>query len=158
MRPRVFEVVRDCAGAAFLEFALVLPVLLLVMFGIMQFGLIFYHYIMVTNGAAVGARQFSISRLDTTPYTDTVTAIQNATTLGSNVTITLKVNNAACTTNSQCQTDLQNAYLAGSSPPEAVSVQVQFSASCSFEDLIEVPGFPIHLNLCPTSTMQAPVQ
>ena len=72
---RLLEVARDCAGAAFLEFALVLPVLLLVVFGITQFGLVFYHYLMVANGAAVGARQFSVSRLDSAPYTHTVAAI-----------------------------------------------------------------------------------
>jgi Flp pilus assembly protein TadG len=167
MRPRVFEVVRNCTGAAMLEFALVLPVLLLVVFGITQFGLVFFHYLMVTNGAEVGARQLSTSRFDSTPYTDTVAAIQNATTLGSNVTTILKVYNSQTSTwttcisggDAACQTALQNAYndQPTNGPPPPVSVQVSFS--CSFETLIEVPHFPIHLNICPiSSTMEAPVQ
>ena len=171
MRPRVFEVVRDCTGAAFLELALVLPVLLLVVFGITQFGLIFYHYTLVTNATAAGMRQLSISRLDSTAYCDTENTIINASgglggtpgssgscpTINSDFTITLKVNGTACTSNSACQSALAAAYAAAINPPEPASVQVQFS--CSFEDLIAVPHFPIHLGVCPlTSTMQAPIQ
>src|SRR5580658_10403642 len=113
---RLFDVGRDCAGTAFLEFALVLPVLLLVVFGITQFGLIFYHYTLVSNATAAGTRQFSISRLDSNAYCDTQNAIVNASgglggtpgtgspascpTLASNFKITLEVNNTACTTSS----------------------------------------------------------
>ena len=43
-------------GAELVEFALVLPLLLLVMFGIMDFGLLFQRYETVTNAAREGAR------------------------------------------------------------------------------------------------------
>jgi len=43
-------------GAELIEFALVLPLLLLVMFGIMDFGLLFQRYETVTNAAREGAR------------------------------------------------------------------------------------------------------
>ena len=43
-------------GAELVEFALVLPLLLLVMFGIMDFGLLFQRYEAVTNAAREGAR------------------------------------------------------------------------------------------------------
>jgi TadE-like protein len=43
-------------GAELIEFALVFPLLLLVMFGIMDFGLLFQHYETVTNAAREGAR------------------------------------------------------------------------------------------------------
>jgi Flp pilus assembly protein TadG len=171
MRQRVFAVARDCSGTAFLEFALVVPVLLLVVFGITQFGLIFYHYTLVTNAAAAGTRQLSISAHDPNACTDTVNAIVNAsgglggtpvtsgscpTTIGS-LTITLEVNNASgsCTSNSICYTSLQS--VEGDNPPAPASVTVQFS--CSAEDLIAVPEFRIHLGVCPLiSTMLAPVQ
>jgi Flp pilus assembly protein TadG len=170
MRPRVFEVVRDCSGAAFLEFALVLPVLLLVVFGITQLGLIFYHYTLVTNAAAAGTRTLSISAHDPNACTDTLNMIINAsgglggtspvssgscpTTIGG-LTIALEVNNTQCTSNSLCSTALQN--VEGDSPPAPASVTVQFP--CSAEDLIEAPHFAVHLGVCPlTSTMQAPVQ
>jgi Flp pilus assembly protein TadG len=43
-------------GAELIEFALVFPLLLLVMFGIMDFGLLFQRYEAVTNAAREGAR------------------------------------------------------------------------------------------------------
>ena len=43
-------------GAELIEFALVLPLLLLLMFGIMDFGLLFQRYEAVTNAAREGAR------------------------------------------------------------------------------------------------------
>ena len=43
-------------GAELVEFALVLPLLLLVMFGIVDFGLLFQRYEAVTNAAREGAR------------------------------------------------------------------------------------------------------
>ena len=79
---RLLEVARDCTGAAMLEFALVLPVLLLVVFGITQFGLIFYHYSLVTNAAEAGTRTLSISFQDPHPYCDTVNAIIDHTSGG----------------------------------------------------------------------------
>ena len=104
---RLLEVARDCAGAAFLEFALVLPVLLLVAFGITQFGLIFYHYTLGTNAAAAGTRQLSISFQDPHPYCDTINAMINAIlgttgspgscpTIPSDFTITLAVDGTPC--------------------------------------------------------------
>jgi Flp pilus assembly protein TadG len=168
---RLFDVGRDCAGTAFLEFALVLPVLLLVVFGITQFGLIFYHYTLVTNATAAGMRQLSISRLDSTAYCDTENTIVNASgglggtpgssgvcpTLNTGFTIAMKVNGTACASNSACQTALATAYAAATNPPEPASVTVQYS--CSAENLIEAPEFVIHLGVCPlSSTMQAPVQ
>jgi Flp pilus assembly protein TadG len=43
-------------GAELIEFALVLPMMLLVMFGIIDFGLLFQRYLVVTNAAREGAR------------------------------------------------------------------------------------------------------
>ncbi|MGA8611908.1 MAG: TadE/TadG family type IV pilus assembly protein [Xanthobacteraceae bacterium] len=162
---RLLEVARDCAGAAFLEFALVLPVLLLVAFGITQFGLIFYHYTLGTNAAAAGTRQLSISFQDPHPYCDTINAMINAIlgttgspgscpTIPSDFTITLAVDGTPCASDSACTSLLTTAH---NSPPQPASVTVQFS--CRAMDLIAVPGFPIHLGVCPlTSTIQAVVE
>lgn len=156
MRSRLFDVVRDRTGSALVEFTLVLPVLLFLILGLAQFGLIFYNYILVTNAAATGARQFSISRLDTTAYTDTVSAINSATTNLSGLTITMSVNGTTCSTNSACQTALQNAYTAATVPPEPVSVTVSYT--CSSNSIM--PTYLINLvGICPlTSTMQQAVE
>jgi Flp pilus assembly protein TadG len=43
-------------GAELIEFAIVLPLMLLVLFGIIDFGLLFQRYHVVTNAAREGAR------------------------------------------------------------------------------------------------------
>lgn len=43
-------------GAEVIEFALILPLLLLLVFGIVDFGFLFQRYIVVTNAAMEGAR------------------------------------------------------------------------------------------------------
>jgi Flp pilus assembly protein TadG len=156
MRSRLFEVVKDHTGSVLVEFTLVLPVLLFLILGLAQFGLIFYNYILVTNAAVTGARQLSISRLDSTAYTDTVSAINSATTNLSGLTITMSVNGATCSTNSTCQTDLQNAYTAAAIPPQPVSVTVSYT--CSSTSIM--PAYLINLvGICPLkATMQQPVE
>jgi Flp pilus assembly pilin Flp len=47
---------RDERGAELVEFALVLPLMLLTMLGILDFGLLFQRYHVVTNAAREGAR------------------------------------------------------------------------------------------------------
>jgi Flp pilus assembly protein TadG len=156
MRPQLFEVTKDQTGSAMVEFTLVLPVLLFLILGLAQFGMIFYNYILVTNAAATGAREFSISRLDNTVYTDTVTAVTSATTGLSGLTVSMSVNGTACTSNSACQTALQSAYTAATMPPEPVSVTVTYP--CTANSMM--PSYLINLTgICPlTSTMQQAVE
>lgn len=44
------------------EFALVLPILLLLVFGIIQFGILFNNYLTLTDAVRAGARQAAVSR------------------------------------------------------------------------------------------------
>jgi Flp pilus assembly protein TadG len=163
MRLRVLDVARDQTGSALVEFTFVFPVLLFILFGLAQFGTIYYNYILVTNATAAGARQFSIGRLDANTYCDSVYAINigsgglgGSGTCTSNLTVTLAVNGTACTTNSTCQTALTNAYLAAASPPQAASVTVSYQ--CAANSIL--PATWLNLaSLCPaTRTMEGAVQ
>jgi Flp pilus assembly protein TadG len=89
-------------GALAVEFALLVPVFLLVILGGVQFGLLIKNYVTLTNAVAVGAMQFAISRSDTTPASDAWTAITNAAptlTPTTNLQMTLSVAGTACVTN-----------------------------------------------------------
>ena len=88
-------------GAALVEFALVAPMLLLIVFGTAQFGVTLGQYVMLTNAVGVGAMQFAISRGDTTPSSDAWNAITTAasTLTPANIKMTLTVNATACVTN-----------------------------------------------------------
>jgi Flp pilus assembly protein TadG len=66
-------------GQAMVEFVLILPVLLLLILGIYQFGQTYSDYIQVTNAARDGGRKALVSRGDTTGVADAVAAAKNAT-------------------------------------------------------------------------------
>ena len=53
---------RDLRGTAAVEFALIAPVLFLLILGITQFGITLNDYEMLTGGTEAAARQFSMSR------------------------------------------------------------------------------------------------
>ena len=53
---------RSDEGQAIVEFAIVLPVLVLLVFGITQFGLAFRNYLAITDAARVGARAAAVKR------------------------------------------------------------------------------------------------
>jgi Flp pilus assembly protein TadG len=50
------------SGQTLVEFAVMLPVLCLLLFGIIQFGVVFHDYITVTDASRVGARKAAVSR------------------------------------------------------------------------------------------------
>jgi Flp pilus assembly protein TadG len=59
--PKQSARMRDESGAAAVEFALVFPMLILVLFGIIEFGAMYNAQLMVTGAAREGARSMAIS-------------------------------------------------------------------------------------------------
>ena len=59
--PRERAVLNAAGGQTLVEFAIALPLLVLILFGIIQYGFIFAAYITVRNASAFGARQAVIS-------------------------------------------------------------------------------------------------
>ncbi len=53
---------RNERGQAIVEFALVLPILMAILLGIIQFGIIFNNYITLTDATRAGARKAAVSR------------------------------------------------------------------------------------------------
>jgi len=60
------------------EFAIVLPVLVLLVFAVIQFGILFNNYVTLTDAARAGARKAAVSRTDPNPVGSTVTQVQNS--------------------------------------------------------------------------------
>jgi Flp pilus assembly protein TadG len=65
-------------GQTMVEFTLILPILLVVLFGIIQFGLAFNNYVALTDAVRAGARTASVSRFSTTPVADTTSRVKTA--------------------------------------------------------------------------------
>jgi Flp pilus assembly protein TadG len=54
-------------GQTMVEFALVLPVICLLLFGVIQFGILYKDYVTITDAARAGARKAAVSRLESSP-------------------------------------------------------------------------------------------
>jgi Flp pilus assembly protein TadG len=67
---------RDEQGQTMVEFTLVLPILLVVLFGIIQFGITFNNYVALTDAVRNGARTASVSRFSATPVADTTSRVK----------------------------------------------------------------------------------
>jgi Flp pilus assembly protein TadG len=59
--------IRNERGQTMAEFALVLPILVTLLFGIIQFGFAFNNYVTITDAARAGARKAAVSRTDPDP-------------------------------------------------------------------------------------------
>jgi Flp pilus assembly protein TadG len=57
-------------GQTMTEFAFVLPILLVLLFGIMQFGIIFNNYVALTDAARAASRKGAVSRNSSDPQGD----------------------------------------------------------------------------------------
>lgn len=54
--------IRSERGQTMTEFAIVLPLLCMLLFGIIQFGILYNNYVTVTDAARAGARKAAVSR------------------------------------------------------------------------------------------------
>ncbi len=144
MFSRLLEVARDRAGAAIVEFAIVLPLLIIVLFGILQFGIYFYEYVQVENAAATAERVFLQNRPFPTPssicpatcpnscpYSNAVSAVQNSTSLSlTENNVAMSVGGTACASDSSCGAALCTAYSTTGSYSAAQTASVQVSYPC----------------------------
>lgn len=60
--PQIAARTRDERGQALVELAIVLPVLAMLLFGLIQFGITFNHYLSLTDAVRAGARTAAVSR------------------------------------------------------------------------------------------------
>ena len=67
---------RNQKGVAAVEFAIVLPLLLLILFGIIEFSLIMYDKVVITNASREGARAGVVMPLNTTLMAGAPSSIQ----------------------------------------------------------------------------------
>jgi len=129
---------RDDSGVSAVEFALVAPVLLMILLGVMQLGITFNNYIALTDSVRAGSRVLAAARSSATPYSDATGAVYaSAPTLkAGSITLNLSVNGAACAGDGPCATALTGA--AGSTanvqatyPCDLMIFGVDYAPSCT---------------------------
>lgn len=69
---------RDEGGQALVEFALVLPLLLVVVTGIIQFGVVFHDYLNLTDAVRAGARAAAVSATSSDPVASARSAVTSS--------------------------------------------------------------------------------
>ncbi|MHB8841737.1 MAG: TadE/TadG family type IV pilus assembly protein [Candidatus Aquicultor sp.] len=57
---RLYKNIKNERGASSVEFAIILPVLILILFGILEFGLTYRDYLAITHAAREGARMAAV--------------------------------------------------------------------------------------------------
>jgi Flp pilus assembly protein TadG len=70
--------IRNEQGQTMTEFALVLPVLALILFAVIQFGIVFNNYVTLTDATRAGARKAAVSRDDPNRDSDVINAIRSS--------------------------------------------------------------------------------
>ncbi len=83
--------IREQRGQTMVEFAIVLPILLMLILGIAQLGLTFNNYLALTDGVRAGARYGAVLRTSGTHDAQTIAKVkQSAANLNpSNITATI---------------------------------------------------------------------
>lgn len=148
MRTSRGDAAREEAGTAALEFAIVAPVLLMILLGIVQFGVTINNYLELTGGVGAGGRAFAIGRSSATPRTTATAMIASSAPnlTATNMVFTLQVNGAACATDAACQTALTaavggSASVSASYPCNLTIMGVNYAPNCTLTakatDLIE---------------------
>lgn len=90
--------IRSERGQAMVEFAFVLPVLMVILLAIVQFGIAFNNYVTLTDAVRAGGRQATVGRFVADPVTATTDRVVSAAAGLTSTSITVSVTNADGTT------------------------------------------------------------
>jgi Flp pilus assembly protein TadG len=124
---------RRQSGTATIEFALVAPLLLLMVFGVVQLAWFFNNYVLLTDAASAGARVLASERGYSTPYTDAKNAVLTTTsTLNGTPVITMSVGGTACSSDTACASALGSATQA-----PATGTQATVALTYAFSPLLD---------------------
>jgi hypothetical protein len=112
---------RSEKGQTMVEFAIALPILCLILFAVIQFGIVFNNYIALTDATRAGARKGAVSVLGGDPRGACIAAIQASSGLDQ----------------TKLQPDCQSTWKHG----EDVTATAQYPYSISLFGLVVKSGF-----------------
>lgn len=132
----------DTSGSVFVEAALILPLLCIILAGITEWGLALYQYNLLSTATGSAVRQLIVSRGYDTPYTNVLDEYANwAKTLSVKKTdIKVLVNGVECTDDTTCKAKLDGAL------SKPATVEVSFACTMMFTPSIASPC-PIELSM-----------
>jgi Flp pilus assembly protein TadG len=80
MRKKISNRLHGERGQSLTEFAVIVPLLLLLVLGIAQIGLVYNNWVTLTDAVRTGARKAAVSRTDSNRNTDIINAVKAAAT------------------------------------------------------------------------------
>ena len=139
-------------GNALVEFALCLPILLLILTGIASFGFALNNYLELTNAVQIGAQQLAISRQNTTdPCSTVASSVYKAAPYlsPSGITLTTVIYTSATTSASfsgaTCSSGSTSTGAAGDlTQGQAAQVSATYACSLSVYGAKILPGCTLH--------------
>jgi Flp pilus assembly protein TadG len=141
---------RTRTGGAAIELAILFPILLLLLIGIVDYGRVFYTWVTVSNAARAGA-EFGQQRPDTQTNTDSMRAIAQA---DGNEAGTLSFTNSTPTFFCECA-GVANANCTVCPGGAAPEVYVKVTASKTVTMLLPYPGLPSSVTISRTAIMRS---
>ncbi len=100
---------KNSRGQSLVETAIVLPIILLIIMGIIEFGLLFNNYIIITNASREGARKAAIGGTDS----EIIQVVENVTTTLELSRMTISVSPSLSSRRHGTQVKVEVVYRAG---------------------------------------------
>ena len=121
------------SGQAMVEFALVLPVLLLILLAILKFGLLFENYLTLTDAVRSGARTLAIGRGTANACTPAVAQVKASAGSLNQSSLTVSTSTITFTSPDSCTSLTSgNAVTMSASYPCNLSIMgINFAPSCT---------------------------
>ncbi len=142
--------VSDETGATVVEFAIILPLLMLLIFAIVEFALLFYNKTILTNAAREGARAGSVFRVDSTGAYNPISGDEIILVVNSYLANNLVTFSSSATSPPNPTPCPQDRGL----PIREVTVEVPFTYTfLTLPNLMESSGFPLSIDLKSQSIM-----
>jgi Flp pilus assembly protein TadG len=150
--------VRSERGSSLLEFAIVAPVLVFLLVGLVEIGR-YEYFAIVAAHAAHAAAQYGAQDLETAYDNDGITraalrdggGLPNWTGAGGNVTI-----NQLCALDGAAPGTCNTPW--GSSPPQNTIYYVQVQVTGTFTSLLNYPGIPNQIPVSGSATLRVATQ
>jgi Flp pilus assembly protein TadG len=136
------------SGQSLVELALILPVLLLLLVGVIEIGRFAFYSILVANAARAGAQYGAQSLITSADFTGITAAAQNDGLASLNVTPQLSCGCNGTALN-VCSTITPTCVL-----PDHPLVYIQVTASGTFQSLFHYAGLPGSITLTSTEKMR----
>lgn len=135
---------RSDSGSAAVELALVLPIFVTLVFGIISFGIVFAQNLALGNAAREAARSGVVENRTCGQIRSTATDAANSLAMqGTNVTISIKRGQTAATATSACGGGDSVSPCDGSADGDSIYVRLDFTSELIIPLALVKDSFPI---------------